>query len=70
MSTIREAGPPPIGSWPPQACTGKDTAMFFPVKAGSVVEYTAKQWCRICQARPACLAYALPIEDLAGVWAG
>jgi hypothetical protein len=70
VTTIRETGPPPVDRWPPRACAGKETALFFPAKGGSGVEYAAKQWCRICKAEEACLAYAMPIEDLTGVWGG
>lgn len=74
MSTLRDAGPPPVDAWPPQACRGYDTRMFFPGKEGGgrnrVLEGMAKAVCRRCEAFDWCEAYSLPIVDLSGVWAG
>jgi WhiB family redox-sensing transcriptional regulator len=74
MSTVRDAGPPPVATWPEQACLGTDTRVFFPGNEGGgrnrVLEAMAKRICRRCPALEACKAYALPIKDLGGIWAG
>lgn len=74
MSTVRETGPPRIHSWPPRACEGADTALFFPAtdngRPTAVAERRAKVFCDRCHARPDCAAYAVPVTDLAGIWAG
>jgi WhiB family redox-sensing transcriptional regulator len=53
-------------------CAEVDSAIFFPEKGGSTKE--AKQVCRLCDVRPACLAYITDIEANAGIrhgiWAG
>lgn len=72
MTTIRETGPPPVHTWPPRACAGIDTRLFFPGKEGggreAGVEQQAKAVCRRCAAQRFCRAYAIPIADLSGVW--
>lgn len=72
MSTVRETGPPPVDTWPPRACDGTDTSVFFPGKQGGGTELglvaAAKRICHRCEARAACRAYALPIADLRGIW--
>lgn len=74
MTTVRETGPPPVQNWPPRACEGADMRVFFPGKDGggreAGLEAVAKRMCRRCKALEACKAYALPIKDLGGIWAG
>jgi WhiB family redox-sensing transcriptional regulator len=71
--TLRSVGPPPLDEWPPQACRGADWRLFFSEVPGGFHrrrEEQAKAICQRCQALRSCLAYALPIVDLSGVWAG
>lgn len=72
MTTVRDVGPPPVGSWPPRACEGARTELFFPSRDGTNpgADVRAKEYCRRCLALEECRAYALPITDLAGVWSG
>jgi WhiB family transcriptional regulator, redox-sensing transcriptional regulator len=50
------------------ACLGMDPSFFFPEnKLDSV---TAKSVCAACPVRLECLEFALPQEDLDGVWGG
>lgn len=74
MSTVRETGPPPTQNWPTRACAGTDTRVFFPGKEGGgrdwVLERLAKSICGRCEAINACKAYAVPVADLSGIWAG
>jgi WhiB family redox-sensing transcriptional regulator len=56
------------------ACSGMDTAIFFPVGKGGVpasveAEY-AKSFCQACPVRSECLAYALTHREDYGVWGG
>jgi WhiB family redox-sensing transcriptional regulator len=48
--------------------------IFFPGLDGGGktpgLEAVAKRMCRRCAALEACKAYALPIKDLGGIWAG
>lgn len=72
MSTLRDTPAPPLEQWPPQACAVADWQMFFPGGDDggrrARAEAQAKAYCRVCDARRHCEAYALPIVDLAGVW--
>ncbi|MFI1954834.1 WhiB family transcriptional regulator [Streptomyces xinghaiensis] len=53
------------------ACSGKEPAAFFPVGAGGVMESSyAKQFCRRCPVRSACLTHALTAREDYGVWGG
>jgi len=75
VTTLREAGPPRLESWPPQACEGvADYEAFFPSplsrKPNSPSERKAKAYCSRCLALEACRAYAIPLVDLYGVWGG
>lgn len=73
MSTVRDTRPPPVDRWPPRACEGTDTRVFFPGMDGggrhAGLEAVAKRICGRCSALDECKAYALPIQDLRGVWA-
>ena len=71
MSTMRDSGPPRVESWPPRACAGGDTNLWFPIHGdgcAAAQRAQAIRVCRGCAARRHCAAYALPIEDLAGIW--
>lgn len=74
MTTVRDTKPPPVETWPRRACEGADTRVFFPGMDGggrqAGLEALAKRLCVGCAALKACKAYAVPIKDLAGVWAG
>jgi len=63
-----------VETWPPRACTGSDTRLFFPGNENGgrdwVLERLAKSICHRCQALDACKAYAVPVADLSGIWAG
>lgn len=56
------------------ACSGEETALFFPVGAGgiapSVESAYPKQFCRRCPVRSACLTHALTAREDHGVWGG
>lgn len=55
--------------WTRQAnCLGVDPALFFPERGGSTRE--AKEVCRGCAVRAACLEYALETRQKFGVWGG
>jgi hypothetical protein len=73
VSTIATSGPPPVDSWPPRACKGVDPSVFFPGdgpgRMRAQEERMAKAFCHRCLAKEDCAAYAVPIVDLAGVWA-
>lgn len=81
LRTIREvggvrlvkAGFPAVSKHPDRACKGADPALFFGDKPGQlakVVEARAKAFCARCPVRVECLAWALPITDLYGLWGG
>jgi len=73
MTTLRFTAAPPLETWPEQACTGADPRIFFPKKEGggpASHEAAAKALCRKCPAREHCKAYAMPIQDLTGIWGG
>lgn len=49
------------------ACRGKDPDIFFPEK-GAVSADAAKQVCRQCPVRDACLDYAMKPYQRDGIW--
>ena len=56
-------------SWQDQAnCLGVDPDLFFPERGASTRE--AKEVCRGCVVREACLEYALAAREKVGVWGG
>lgn len=55
------------------ACSDEDPELFFPVgTTGPAVEQAnvAKRICARCEAREACLEYAISTNQDAGVWGG
>ncbi|HEX3540699.1 MAG TPA: WhiB family transcriptional regulator [Acidimicrobiales bacterium] len=55
------------------ACRSTSAELFFPAGRNSdtmAAIKAAKSVCRSCEARPACLAYALETNQDAGVWGG
>jgi len=65
-------GPPPVETWPPRACEGRDYRLWFPDGTGlaAIRQRTqAKRICHTCLAKPDCAAFALPIKELRGIWA-
>ena len=56
-------------SWQDQAnCLGVDPDLFFPERGASTRE--AKEVCRGCVVREACLEYALTNGEKFGIWGG
>ncbi|AZM56800.1 hypothetical protein DMA15_32960 [Streptomyces sp. WAC 01529] len=56
-------------AWQEQAlCAQTGADFFFPEPGSSVRE--AKDICRMCAMRPACLEYALANDERFGVWGG
>ncbi|MEU1014349.1 WhiB family transcriptional regulator [Streptomyces sp. NPDC005900] len=56
-------------AWQEQAlCAQTGADFFFPEPGSSVRE--AKDICRMCEMRPACLEYALANDERFGVWGG
>ena len=61
--------PPEERSWHDQAnCLGVDPDLFFPERGASTRE--AKEVCRGCVVREACLEYALTNGEKFGIWGG
>ena len=62
--------------WDSAACRGQDASSFFAPayfekRAEKLArEAIAKSFCRRCEVRDACLAYALELRDPHGVWGG
>ena len=55
--------------WQDEAnCLGVDPDLFFPERGASTRE--AKEVCRGCTVRLACLEYALVNGDMFGIWGG
>ncbi|MGI5493941.1 WhiB family transcriptional regulator [Microtetraspora malaysiensis] len=54
----------------PALFTGPDAFEEEPIKARLKREREAKRICKSCEARPACLAYALDVRPEEGIWAG
>lgn len=53
------------------ACRGTDPDMFFVERWGSVVDASrAKAVCNGCAVREECLAYALALPEIHGIWGG
>ena len=55
------------------ACLTADPNLFFPVTsagAGARQQEEAKAFCRRCEVRPRCLAFALRTSEAHGVWGG
>lgn len=69
LISLRKAGMPPFGRRPDLACKrpGLDPEVFFPDEHNRRYRL-AKSLCRSCPAASECLAWALPIHDLDGVW--
>jgi len=73
---IRKVGAQVIGhaNWRDDAaCLYADPDLFFPISMtgpalGQVDE--AKRICRSCPVREPCLAWALSVPDVAGIWGG
>lgn len=57
---------PPFAVDERRACFGKDPNLFFPERGSNTLP--AKTICRSCPFVDECLAYALPLVDLHGVW--
>jgi hypothetical protein len=70
-----------LGDWPPglarfpagppldeAACRTADAGLFFPARGESATD--AKAVCASCRVQPACLAFALAVPALDGVWGG
>lgn len=71
MSTVATSGPPQVDAWPPRACEGRNTDLWFPVHGATgagAQRALAIRICRGCPARRHCAAYALPIVGLDGIW--
>lgn len=56
------------GELPGALCPQTDPEVFFPEPGGSPA--TAKKVCGACEARPDCLALALSLGPVMGVWGG
>jgi WhiB family transcriptional regulator, redox-sensing transcriptional regulator len=71
-TTLHRAQPdqsPEERSWHDQAnCLGVDPDLFFPERGASTRE--AKEVCRGCVVREACLEYALSNGEKFGIWGG
>lgn len=52
------------------ACRGLDADRFFPEKHGTAIGNQAKQVCKGCRVRQACLNYALEVGEKHGIWGG
>ncbi|GAA2907319.1 WhiB family transcriptional regulator [Streptomyces mexicanus] len=60
---------PAVPAWQTQAlCAQTGADFFFPEPGSSVRE--AKRICGMCEARSACLEYALAHDERFGVWGG
>lgn len=56
-------------SWIERAnCLGVNPELFFPERGASTTE--AKEVCRGCVVRKACLEYALTTREVYGIWGG
>ncbi len=57
------------GAWAEEgACRGNGHALFLPPRGGD--NRPAKAVCARCSVREECLAYALPLARLTGIWGG
>ena len=55
------------------ACRSADPDLFFPVsRSGPSIEQVAlaKAFCRACQVRRECLAFAVATQQAHGIWGG
>jgi WhiB family redox-sensing transcriptional regulator len=55
------------------ACLHADPDLFFPISmSGRTLDQIgeAKRICRICPVKEPCLAWALRVRDVAGIWGG
>lgn len=52
------------------ACSGSDTALFFPIGDEEESAEAAKAVCAACPVAEACLQYALSTNQTEGVWGG
>ena len=69
MPAMRPGQSPEERSWQDQAnCLGVDPDLFFPERGASTRE--AKEVCRGCVVREACLEYALSNGEKFGIWGG
>lgn len=73
MGSRRMAGPGLVDvvdtAWMAKAnCLGVDPELFFPERGASTRE--AKEVCRGCVVREACLSYALARREMHGIWGG
>jgi WhiB family redox-sensing transcriptional regulator len=69
IQSSRPGQPPEERSWQDQAnCLGVDPDLFFPERGASTRE--AKEVCRGCVVREACLEYALTNGEKFGIWGG
>lgn len=69
MSTLWDTPAPDLARWPPRACEGADTRLFFAEGLGHLTTATrAKAICRRCPAVRACAEYAIPLAPLHGIW--
>jgi WhiB family redox-sensing transcriptional regulator len=50
------------------ACRTADLSLFFPPAGESAAE--ARAICSTCPAQPECLAFALSVPTLSGIWGG
>ena len=52
------------------ACRDVDATVFDPLLGDDLAEERAKQYCRRCPVRLGCLALALGMRSLPGIWGG
>ena len=52
------------------ACRDVDPTVFDPMPGDVLAEERAKQYCRRCPVRLDCLALALAVRGLPGIWGG
>jgi WhiB family redox-sensing transcriptional regulator len=67
-TSLANCGLPPFADDPTRACADADPTLFFPEHGNRRGARRAKEICRRCPIRRPCLAWALPITDLDGVW--
>jgi WhiB family redox-sensing transcriptional regulator len=69
ISDTMDAQPVAAGAWQDEAnCLGVDPDLFFPERGASTRE--AKEVCRGCVVRDACLEFALANGEKFGIWGG
>jgi WhiB family redox-sensing transcriptional regulator len=52
------------------ACRGLDPTIFYPASDDDADAEPARQVCRVCNVREACLEFALAAREREGVWGG